>query len=58
MSDINRLLDKIEKFIDHMGRQADEMEGCGAGLIADEVRQDISDAKLAFDQLKKELARG
>lgn len=58
MTDIPRLLDKIEKFIDHMGRQADEIEGCGGGHIASEMNQDITDVRLALDQLKKELASG
>lgn len=55
---VSRLIDKIDKFVDHMGRQADEIEGCGAGNIADEMQQDLNDAKLAITNLKKELANG
>lgn len=58
MADINRLLDKIEKFIDAMTREASEIEGAGGGGIADDMQQDITDVKLAFYQLKKELLSG
>lgn len=58
MADIPRLLTKIEKFIDHMARQADEIEGRGGRLFASEINQDVADTKLAFDQLKKELLSG
>lgn len=54
-SDIPRLLAKIEKFIDEVsvseGRDED-------GFLDHRFEQQAQDAKLAFDQLKKELTRG
>lgn len=57
MADIPRLLDRLSRFIDSADMVRDGYGRWGSHQTAS-WRESIDDAKLAFDQLKKELLSG